>query len=232
MKNYTHLFFDLDRTLWDFDANNQKTFEELYTKFELQAKGVASLSDFYQSYQRINLALWDAYKKQLIEKEELNFKRFYDSLLLFRIRDEELAKCMGAYYIAASPRQTLLYPNTIELLDKLLQKYQMHIITNGFEEVQFIKIENSGLGMYFDQIITSERAGYKKPDRRIFDFAMQQAGAKPHESIIIGDDPEADILGAQQVGMDQIWVKHPPVKPGISAPTYSVDRLLDITQIL
>lgn len=229
---YKHLFFDLDRTLWDFDANNKATFAELYHKFELETKGVANAELFYTEYQTINKSLWDAYKKEEITKEVLNFQRFYNSLMLYDISDSSLARDMGAFYISASPLKTLLYPHTHETLDFLHRKYQMHIITNGFEEVQYIKIEKSGLGKYFDKIITSERAGYKKPDKRIFEFALQETGANIAESIIIGDDPEADILGAQLAGMDQIWVKHPPVKGDVEKPTFEVNQLRDILSIL
>lgn len=229
---YKHLFFDLDRTLWDFDTNNKATFSEMHEKFHLVARGISDPVTFYTNYQKINFTLWEAYKKQLITKEVLNFKRFYDSLSLYKLDEPELAREMGAYYIAASPRQTILYPGTIEMLDTLHKHYQMHIITNGFEEVQYIKIENSGLGKYFNKIITSERAGFKKPDRRIFEFALNEAEAKVSESIIIGDDPEADIMGAQLIGMDQIWVKHPPLKQNKEKPTYEVGRLSDILKIL
>jgi putative hydrolase of the HAD superfamily len=229
---YKHLFFDLDRTLWDFDSNNIRTFAELYDKFELARRGVSDLQEFYIQYQKINVILWEEYKYNRITKEMLNFQRFNDILAHYNITDSGLAREMGTFYITVSPLKTILYPQTIETLEILHQKYQMHIITNGFEEVQYIKIENSGLGKYFDKIITSERAGCKKPERGIFDFALKETGANVLESIIIGDDPDADILGASLVGMDQIWVKHPPVHPILRKPTYEVSRISDITMIL
>lgn len=229
---YQHLFFDLDRTLWDFDANNKQTFSELYERFDLFNRGIKDLNILYAQYQNINLSLWEEYKSQLISKEILNFRRFSDTLMLYGIDDHDLAREIGAYYIMASPMKTLLYPGTIETLGRLEKQYQLHIITNGFEEVQYIKLEKSGLERFFRKIITSERAGYKKPDRRIFEFAMQEAGAHPEHSIIIGDDPEADIYGAKQFGIDQIWVKHPPVKPAIESATFEVDSLAEINRIL
>lgn len=229
---YKHLFFDLDRTLWDFDTNNQATFSEMHKKFQLEAMGIDDSAHFYTRYQKINFALWEQYKLQQITKEMLNYSRFYDSLKLYGIDNPNLACEMGAYYITTSPQKTALYPGTIELLEILHSKYQMHIITNGFEEVQFIKMENSGLSKYFDKIITSERAGSKKPDKGIFEFALREAGAQIRESIIIGDDPEADIQGARLVGMDQIWVKHPPMKESKEKPTYEVGQLREILKIL
>lgn len=229
---YKHLFFDLDRTLWDFDTNNKSTFSDLFQQFELVARGITDTDDFYKRYQEINFDLWERYKRQEISKEELNFSRFYESLLLYNIDDTNLAKEIGAFYIDLSPQKTMLYPQTHEILESLSSSYQLHIITNGFEEVQYIKIEKSGLGKYFDKIITSERAGFKKPDRRIFDFALEETGADTSNSIIIGDDPEADILGAREMGMDQIWVKHPPVKDSLGLATYEVNSLIEIMKIL
>lgn len=231
-KTYKHLFFDLDRTLWDFDTNNKLTFAELFDKFQLAARGILNPDKFYNEYQRINMALWEEYKYERITKEMLNFRRFYESLQLYDISDSALAREMGSYYITASPLKTMLYPLTIETLERLKQKYQMHIITNGFEEVQYIKIEKSGLGKYFDKIITSERAGCKKPGKAIFEFALRETNADVSESIIIGDDYEADILGARTVGMDQIWVKHFPVEGIDEKPTYEVNRICDIALIL
>lgn len=232
-KTYQHLFFDLDRTLWDFDANNRATFSDVFNEFKLVERGVHNPEAYFSAYSKINHSLWEQYKKQLITKELLNFRRFHDSLSVFGITDPQLAKDIASYYISASPLQTRLYPDTLKILDHLYKKYPMHIITNGFEEVQFVKIRKSGLEKYFASIITSEKAGFKKPDGRIFLYAFQKTGAKPSESILIGDDPEADIQGAQMAGMDQIWVKHPPVKPLLNgSPTFQVDAIKDILKIL
>ena len=232
MTYYKHLFFDLDRTLWDFDLNNRETFLEMCQYFKLEEKGINDPELFYKLYQKINLALWETYKKGEITKERLNFSRFFHSLNVYNIADNELANKMAAWYIRESPLKTHLYPDTLETLEQLFPKYQMHIVTNGFEEIQFIKIENSGLNKYFRNIITSEMAGYRKPDKRFFEYAFRQTGAKPEESIIIGDDPDADIMGADQIGMDQIWVKHEPVKSGTTKPTFAVNKLQEILEIL
>ncbi len=232
MSPYKHLFFDLDRTLWDFDLNNLETFLEMCRYFKLSEKGIDDPNLFYNIYQKINVALWESYKKGEITKERLNFSRFFHSLNVYNIADNELAAQMAEWYIRESPLKTHLYPGTLETLEQLFPKYEMHIVTNGFEEVQFTKIENSGLKEYFRSIITSEMAGYKKPDKRFFDYALKETGARPEESIIIGDDPEADIMGAHQIGMDQIWVKHKPVKPETTKPTFAVNKLQEILEIL
>ncbi len=231
-RKYKHLFFDLDRTLWDFDTNNLKTFNNVYSTFRLNERGIPSLDSFLEIYHPINIVLWEKYRDHIIAKETLNFSRFYNTLCEFGIHDEQLAHDMGKYYLQISPLQTTLYPQTLETLHLLKRKYQLHIITNGFEEVQYIKIARAGLEPFFDKIITSERAGYNKPDNRIFEFALLETGAKASESIVIGDDPEADIAGARQAGMDQIWVKHPPVKETTERATYEVAQLKDILAVL
>jgi len=231
-KVYKHLFFDLDRTLWDFDTNNLKTFSRVFSTFKLAERGIKDLDAFLKVYHPINVTLWKQYRDHIITKETLNFRRFFDTLSTLGINDENLAREMGACYIQISPLQTALYPQTLETLDLLKEKYKMHIITNGFEEVQHIKIERAGLKPFFDRIITSERAGFNKPDNRIFAFALSETGAKAAESLVIGDDPEADIQGARLAGMDQIWVKHPPVKMSNEKATYEVAKLEDVLKIL
>jgi len=229
---YKHLFFDLDRTLWDFDTNNRATFTEIYDHFCLHSRGIVNFEEFFGFYTQINATLWKKYRDHLIKKEELNFLRFHNTLLSFGIKDSELAQKMSVYYIDVSPYKTALYPSTIDTLESLLGKYQMHIVTNGFEEVQYIKLDNSGLKKYFDKVITSEQAGFKKPDRRIFEFALQVSGASRQDSLFIGDDTEADILGAHLAGIDQLWVRHYPDQPTFNKATYSVDKLKDILLIL
>lgn len=231
-RKYRHLFFDLDRTLWDFETNNLKSFHELFQYFELKQKGIDDFDHFFEEYHIINHALWEAYKKQEVTREHLNFHRFHDTLCLFGVNEPDLATRMGDHYLKISPYKTALYPGTIDLLLKLQDQYNMHIITNGFEDVQFIKMEQSKLDGYFQTIITSEEAGVKKPDQGIFDYALRKAGASAKESLMIGDDVEADILGAANAGIDQVWVKHPPLKPEIIKPTYEVDNLDDIRRIL
>lgn len=232
MKTYKHLFFDLDRTLWDFDSNNLITFQKLYESFRLSELGIVDFDLFFETYKKFNLQLWEAYKKREITKAFLSLNRFHQTLKTFGVDDEALASAMAQKYIEISPLQTKLYPNTIPTLEKLFGRYQLHIITNGFEEIQDIKLRNSGIDKYFDKIITSERAGFQKPDSRIFAYALQLTGAQLNESLIIGDDPEADILGAARVGMDQIWVKHKSKAQALTQATYTVETLEEISNYL
>jgi len=205
MKKYKHIFFDLDRTLWDFDRNAHEAYREIYKKHSLHKKGVRSFDAFTESYLRHNAELWALYVEGKIEKSYLTSRRFEVTLLDFGIDDPGLAKKIGIDYITISPQKTNLFPNSIETLEYLYARYPLHIITNGFEEVQFNKLRNSGLEKYFDKVITSEAAGCKKPDTCIFNFALEKTSAFPEESLMIGDDIEVDIIGAQNVGMDTVF---------------------------
>jgi putative hydrolase of the HAD superfamily len=204
MSSNKHLFFDLDRTLWDFEKNSKKALKHLFEEFHLNAS-IEHFNHFHHTYKRINADLWKKYGKGKITKEELRDARFIETLKHHEIHDEKLATELSNGYIEISPRQTELFPNTLETLVELQHMgYQMHIITNGFQEVQYLKLEESKLAPFFQQIICSEAVGYTKPDARVFHHAMQLAQTSPKDSVMIGDDREVDIMGAMQVGMHAI----------------------------
>ncbi len=205
MKRYQHLFFDLDRTLWDFESNSRQALSEIYETCELQGVGIAEIQQFIAAYEIINEELWSAYRLGNIHKRALRKMRFHKTLEKFGCADTLLSKRMEDMYISISPIKTALFPNAIEVLEYLADKYRMHIITNGFEEVQHIKLENSRLRHYFDFVMTSELAAARKPDPTIFRLAMQKVGAVPSNSLMIGDDLIADIGGARSIRMDQVF---------------------------
>lgn len=207
-RTYQHIFFDLDRTLWDFDANSNETFQDIFLKYRLTERGIQSFDDFLNTYHKHNLLLWDFYRKGEIVKEVLNIRRFSLTLHDFGIADNLLSHNIAHDYITLSPTKTNLFPQTTEVLEYLRKRYKLHIITNGFEEVQYKKLKHSGLTNYFIEIITSEDAGVKKPEFQIFDYAMKRAGALPSESLMIGDDEEVDIWGALGAGIDQVLVDY------------------------
>lgn len=207
-KQYRHIFFDLDHTLWDFERNAEEAKLELFNRHQLSLLGIPSYEAFREKYIGINAGLWALYRDDRIKKDELNFKRFYLTLCEFGINDPVLGSLMASGFIEEISSKTYLFPYAKEILEYLFPKYPLYIITNGFEEVQFSKLKNSGLGKYFTNIITSEEAGSKKPDPAIFRFSLEKTGALASESIMIGDDLEVDILGAKMVGMDQLLVNH------------------------
>ncbi len=204
-KYYKHLFFDLDHTLWDFEQSAFHTFQLLFEKYQLNSRGVPALSQFIEVYTHQNLILWEAYRNGQLTKEVLSPLRFENTLQIFGIHDRQLAVAIGDDYLYHSPRMVFLMQGAIELLDKLLPKYTLHLITNGFEEVQFVKIIEAGLDKYFSTMTTSEEAGVKKPDIGIFNYALNKANAQANQSIMIGDNLEVDIIGAKQAGLDQVY---------------------------
>lgn len=199
-----HLFFDLDRTLWDFDRNSELALKLLFHELGLD-EYIDSFDQFHEHYKTTNSILWKEYGAGKLTKEVLRNLRFERSLNDFKVFNPDTIQRMSDGYIDLSPRQTALFPEAIETLS-LLQKdgYQMHIITNGFKEVQFVKLENSKLHDFFDVIVCSEDIGVNKPDARIFNHALSSAKAIPNQSVMIGDDYEIDVAGAQRIGMHGI----------------------------
>jgi putative hydrolase of the HAD superfamily len=231
MKEYKDIFFDLDRTLWDFERNLAETFRDLYDEHRLVFLGIDDFDKFFEVYRKINFKLWDEYRKGEITKNYLKVERYHRALLEFGVDERGLATALSRDYIRLSPMKTNLLPNTIEILEYLEPKYNMHIITNGFEEVQRLKLERSGLRKYFDKIIISERAGYKKPSPEIFRFSVIKAGAKTESSIMIGDDLAVDIKGAKDFGMDQVWFNYTGEGADFK-PLHTIRDLSELKQIL
>lgn len=228
---YKHLFFDLDRTLWDFETNSHESLTELFHEHDLANKGIDSHHEFIKEYKRINEHYWGLYRLGQIEKEELRTVRFQRTLEHFDIIDIDLAHKVGQDYLEVTPKKPGLLPNAIEVLDALQTRYCLHIITNGFEEVQEVKMQHSGLQGYFDEVITSERVGKKKPDPDVFRFALDLAKAKSNESLMIGDDLPVDVLGARECGMDQIYF-NPEKLSHREHVTYEISDLQELLEIL
>ena len=228
---YKDLFFDLDHTIWDFELNSKETLWDLHLKYELEAKGINNFDEFYSIYSVHNHKLWDRYSKGFIKQEELRWKRIYLSLLDYKIADEALSKEMSVDYLTILPDKKNLFPYTIEILEYLKNKdYTMHLITNGFESVQFKKIKNSNLADYFTEVITSEVSNSLKPNKEIFEYALKVSNANVETSIMIGDNEDADIQGAINVGMDSIFVNHLQIQPTVPA-THTITHLKELENI-
>ena len=228
---YTHLFFDLDHTLWDFDSNSRHTLQELHSCFSLHEKGVTNFEAFHKNYLAHNEKLWERYRNGYIKVDELRWKRMWHTLIDFKIGDEQLARSMGIRFLELLPTRNILFPDTIEVLDYLSDKgYQLHLITNGFEETQHCKLRNSGLDKYFRHVITSEGSNSLKPKKEIFEYAFQKTKASPAGSIMIGDSLEVDIQGAINAGIDQVFVNHLKLESAMR-PTYTVYSLHELREI-
>lgn len=230
-KQYRHLFFDLDHTLWDFEANARATFEELFVEMKLQERGVYDFDLFHKNYLVHNEKLWERYRNGFIKQDELRIKRMRLSLLDFKIADEQLAKDMSARFLELLPTRTILFPYSKEVLGYLTGKgYALHLITNGFEHTQHSKLKYSGLDTFFKEVITSEGSNSLKPNKEIFDFALEKTKASINESIMIGDSVEVDIVGAMNAGMDQVFVNHQHITIKLK-PTYTVNSLKELEEI-
>jgi putative hydrolase of the HAD superfamily len=229
---YKHIFFDLDHTLWDFEANATATLQELFAEYALDKKGIPSFEKFYASYSVINEKLWDRFRKGYINRNDLRTKRFSMTFLDFKLCDDKLCESLGARFIEVLPTKTALFPHATEVLDYLRDKnYPIHRITNGFEETQRRKMKHSGINDYFTHVITSESAGSLKPHREIFDYAMKLSNCSASECIMIGDTLDVDILGAQQAGIDQVYFA-PDKQPEGIQPTYTIKSLHELKEIL
>ncbi|NUY80796.1 noncanonical pyrimidine nucleotidase, YjjG family [Flavobacterium sp. MAH-1] len=195
------IFFDLDHTLWDFEKNSALAFETIFEQLEIEA----DLEAFLKFYVPINHEYWEKYRKDEITHEELRFGRFRKAfhLLGFEISDE-LVMRVSSEYIQCLPLNNHLFEGTIEVLDYLKAKYNLHIITNGFHDVQSRKLENAGIGHYFATVTNSEKAGVKKPNPLIFEHALSLAKTKKEQSLMIGDCIDADVRGALNCGIDAI----------------------------
>lgn len=231
MPLYKHLFFDLDHTLWDFDRNAKTTLRDIYIEFELQEKVTVVFDEFYNKYIYHNEILWERYQKGTISADELKWKRMWRTLLDFKIGDEPLSRELSARFLDILPTKKELFPYTYEILHYLTGKnYQVHLITNGFENTQWSKIRNSGLDKYITHVITSEGSNSLKPKKEIFEFALQKAKASLQESIMIGDNLDADIQGAMNAGMDTVFVNHINATTSIK-PTYIITHLDQLEHI-
>lgn len=231
MKKYKHLFFDLDKTIWDFDTNSAETLSDVFNLLNLKQFGIHDFDKFVRNYEIHNDQLWALYREEKIEKEKLKWFRFEKTFNEFNVSNPELAFNFGKTYLEILPSKKTLFPHSIEVLEYLYVKYDLHLLTNGFDEVQFRKIENSNIAKYFTSVTTSDEAGAKKPDEIIFNYALEKAEATANESLMIGDDLEVDIIGAMNSGMDQVFFNHKNLRHN-ELPTFEINSLMDLFKIL
>jgi putative hydrolase of the HAD superfamily len=228
---YKHLFFDLDHTIWDFETNSKLTWYQLFLEHDLNQKLTPDFDAFYNSYSIHNKKLWDRYHHGFITQQELRWKRMWHTFLDFKVGDEKLAKQLSAEYLTILPTQKSLFEYSIEIIQYLTDKgYSLHLITNGFEEIQWGKLRSSQIEDRFKHVITSEAAMCLKPKKEIFDYALKLAGATLEDSIMLGDNLDADIKGAMGAGMDTVFVNHIN-EPTDLKPTYTIYHLKELEKI-
>ena len=225
MSKYQHIFFDLDNTLWDFDRSSILAFDKIYDIFKLINYGIPNASHFHHTYFEHNNRLWELYRQVKIERFRLPLKDY-------GIVDEKLATDLGESYTDYAARLVALVPNTLEVLSYLKEKeYNIHLITNGFLEVQSIKMEASGLDKMIDNSFVSELVGFKKPDHRIFHHAMEKVNASLEECVMIGDDLSVDIIPAKEIGMTHIYFNRKKISHNEKLD-YEIYDLIEICDII
>lgn len=228
---YKSLFIDLDDTLWDIHQNAKECLEEIYVDYGYQ-QYYPTFNDYYNVYMPSNHHLWGLYRQGKIRKDELIVERFLVPVREFGIDDAAYAKSLSDDFLERTTHKTKLIDGAIDLLDYLKPKYRMHILSNGFREVQFKKIENSGLRPYFDKIILSEDANINKPHPDIFTYALKNTNSRRVETLMIGDSWEADIVGARNSRIAQLWFNPAGLPAQGFQPTYTVKTLQEIKELL
>lgn len=231
MKNYSHIFFDLDHTLWDFDKNAEETLHELYHSYQLKSLGLKSETVFIETYTQNNHQLWADYHLGKISKEKLRETRFKKTFLDLGFSPDLVPMQFEDDYVNICPTKTNLFPHTHETLSYLQSKYQLHLISNGFKESTEYKVKNTFLTPYFKNVFISEVIGINKPDKAIFQFAIDKAQATSDESLMIGDSLEADVRGALKFGMDAIYF-NPNFSEVPSDINWHINHLEELTHLL
>ena len=230
MTPYKHIFFDLDRTLWDFEKNSSDTLSEILEEFSLYGI-ISDKDDFIKVFNYYNERLWDFYRMGKIKKFILRQERFRLVLNRYGIKNHELVARVSKYYLDKNPLKTNLITDSKETLEYLSGKYKLYIISNGFYDVQVTKLINSSISKYFTKIFTSDRIGHAKPDINIFEYAVRSLHAHKEECIMIGDDETKDIMGAKNAKIDQVYF-NPNNIPINVQPTFEIRSLIELKKLL
>lgn len=228
---YKNLFFDLDDTLWAFSLNARDTFEEMYHKYKYE-RYFQSFQHFYELYEQRNAELWVEYANGQVTKEELNRQRFFYPLKVVGTGDAALAKAFSDDFFAVIPTKSRLMPHAREVLEYLAPRYNLYILSNGFQELQCHKMQSSGIGSFFSKVVLSDDIGVLKPWPEIFHFALSATQSELRESLMIGDSWENDITGANGVGMHQVFYNIAGRTELPFKPTYQISNLKELLRIL
>jgi putative hydrolase of the HAD superfamily len=227
IENISHVFFDLDHTLWDFEKNSALTFEKIFDINKVDVK----LDEFLEVYVPINFQYWKLYREEKIDKASLRYGRLNDAFRALDVKVKmSLIHKLSVDYIDNLSTFNHLFDGTIVILEYLKPKYKLHIITNGFKEVQQGKLNKSNIDHFFETVTNSEMVGVKKPNPKIFNHALNVARANKTQSIMIGDNLEADVQGALDIGLDAICFNYH--NETIDNHIKSIDSLLEIKNYL
>lgn len=231
MKKYKHILFDLDHTLWDFEKNSKETLIELFQSYELSSLGSFTCEQFCDTFQLVNNQLWHLYNKGEYDQEKLRNERF--KLILTQLGVKEVLVPVGIAdeYLRLCPTKPHIFPYALDVLKYLQDHYILHILTNGFSDVQAVKLKSAGLTDFFVEVVTSDTIGYKKPSREIFEYLLKKIGAHSSECIMIGDNLETDIKGARNAAIDCIFFNPLGIEHQ-EETTYEITCLSELKNIL
>ena len=229
-KKYLHIYFDLDKTLWDFRKNSTETLLDIIDEYNLQ-KIVRDKEEFIEKYNFYNDRLWDYYRAGQIKKYQLRHGRFRLLLKDYNVQNRNLVAEISRYYMNHAPAKSALISGAVELLEYLSGGYNLYILSNGFYDVQLTKMVNSGISRYFKKLFTSDRIGYSKPDVRIFDYAVKSVNARKQESLMVGDDEQIDIKGAKDANIDQVHFNPEGNEVSVKA-NYTIKELAELKKWL
>jgi len=230
-KKYKCIFFDLDHTLWDYETNSEVTLQELYKGYDLPSKGVTSFGDFHSQFKKVNAELWYQYDRGLIDSEVIRRERFKKILEPFFAYEEKLSEDISRDYLQICPKKGNLMPHALEVLDYLTRHYRLTIITNGFEDIQHQKVSAGKLDTFFEHVVTSQKAGHKKPSREIFDCALHLSGVKSHEAVMVGDNLITDIGGARNALIDAVFYNFEKITHA-EQPDHEIHSLQELRTLL
>lgn len=229
--NYSHLLFDLDHTLWDFERNSTEALNEVYLFYNMQRFNAFSCQEFVDKFKEVNAILWEKYDHDEIDREFIRTRRFEMVLTRLGLKTADIPDDISNTYLSICPTKENVIPDAFEVLDYLKGSYQMHIITNGFDDIQDTKLNSSNLRGYFDKIFTSEGVGHKKPSKEMFNKAVEMIGVDKKSCLMIGDNLETDIKGALNADLDVIFFNPDNLEHDLPV-TYEIQKLIDLKSIL
>ena len=230
VKKYKSIFFDLDHTLWDFETNSREALSALHKIYKLESHRI-SHDEFLIVFKKINLGLWNLFDTGQIKQEVIRTQRFHQIFQEFGVNEYELSLKFSAEYVSELPKKKNLLPHAKVVLDYLISSYPLHIITNGFSEIQTAKLTSGGVLHYFESIVTSESTGHRKPAKEIFEYALYQNNLQPHEVVMIGDDLTTDMGGAKNASLDTIFFNPERIKHD-TAVTHEIASLKELFELL
>jgi YjjG family noncanonical pyrimidine nucleotidase len=228
---YSTIFFDLDHTLWDYDTCARETLHDLFVEYKLLERGIHRFDDFLQQFKTVNSELWYLYDHGKIDSDVIRKERFKQILERLNAYDEVLSGNLSEDYLNTCPRKGYLIPGALEALQNLVKNYSLTVITNGFEDIQRIKMEASNITSFFDHIITSQKAGFKKPAKEIFQFALGENRITSNQAIMIGDNLLTDIAGARNASIDTIFFNPDKVEHSATVK-HEIVHLNELSELL